>query len=112
MLILDQRVAPRLPLEFYLNQRYDEREHVGQAVELSANGLSFDTPRLTAPPPGRHAWLDFRLPRSEILIRALVEVVHSRARDEYLDRVGVRFKHLFPDQRELLHGYLAGTATN
>jgi len=112
MLILDQRAAPRVPLAFFLNQRYDELEQVGQAVELSAEGLSFETPRRTAPPPGRHAWLDFYLPRSEVRIKALVEVVHSGPKDDDLDRVGVRFKHMFPDQRELLHGYLAATPVN
>jgi hypothetical protein len=53
----------------------------------------------------RFAWLGFRLPDGGDSIRALVEVVHTH-RLGSLEASGVRFKHLFPADRERIEDYL------
>jgi hypothetical protein len=54
----------------------------------------------------RFAWLGFRLPDGGDSIQALVEVVHTH-RLGSLEASGVRFKHLFPADRERIEDYLS-----
>jgi len=112
MLVLDQRSNPRLPLEIFVNQEFSQvDQRLGMSVDLSLQGMSLVTLPRVAPPAGRHAWVRFWLPGSEILISALAQVVHQ-AGGEDVERYGLRFKYLFPDQKELLRGYLAAQPVN
>ena len=103
----EQRRAPRIPMSVFVNQEFgDEDQRLGMSVDLSLKGMSLVTLARDEPPTSKHAWIRFWLPGSEVLIHALAEVMRKDSDDE-VDRYGIRFKYLFPDQRTLLAGYLA-----
>ena len=107
----EQRQAARVPLSVFVNQEFaDEDQRLGMTTDLSLRGMSVVTLARSEDDTQRHAWVRFWLPGSEILIHALAEVIR-REKDEEVERFGLRFKYLFPDQKELLAGYLAGTPT-
>ena len=103
----EQRNTPRFPLSVFVNQEFgDEDQRLGMSTDLSLQGMSLVTLAREEPAPSKHAWVRFWLPGSEVLIHALAEIMRHNS-DEEVDRFGIRFKYLFPDQRELLAGYLA-----
>ncbi len=108
MLDLDKRNQRRLPVSLFVNQEYDDRRQtLSMSLDLSREGISVISLARAEQPRGRHAWLRFRLPGEQRSIAALGEIVH-RERDEQLavERLGIRFKFLFPDQRRMLDEYL------
>jgi len=103
----NQRSTARVPVSVFVNQEFDDRhERLGMTIDLSEEGLSLVTLSGGRAPRGKHAWLRFWLPGSETLISALAEVVHEGSKGE-VRRWGMRFKYLFPDQREMLRSYLS-----
>lgn len=112
MFVLDQRAKPRIPLAIFVNQEFDRADQrLGMTADVSVDGMSLFTLRYASPPKGRHAWVRFYLPGSEIRISALVEVVRNEVEADG-ESFGLRFKHLFPADRELLRGYLAARQAN
>lgn len=113
MASLDQREHRRFPVSLFVNQEYnDRRQKLCMSLDLSGKGITvISLARGRQEPIGRFAWLRFCLPGREQQISALGEVVH-RNRDEALklERTGLRFKFLFPDQRRMLEQYLAEVA--
>ena len=106
----DNRTATRVRLSVFVNQEFGKTDQrLGMTVDLSTEGMSLVTLRRDKPPEGKHSWVRFWLPGSEILIHALAEVMHQGDNSD-VEHYGLRFKYLFPDQRELLHGYLAAVA--
>ena len=103
----DQRKSHRVPLSVFVNQEFgDTDQRLGMSTDLSMNGMSIVTLAREEVTPRKHAWVRFWLPGSEVLIHALAEIIRKHT-DTDVDQYGVRFKYLFPDQRELLAGYLA-----
>lgn len=105
----EQRSAPRVSMSVFVNQEFgEEDQRLGMSVDLSLKGMSVVTLAREEPPASKHAWIRFWLPGSEILIHALAEILRKES-DQDVDRYGIRFKYLFPDQRDLLAGYLAAS---
>ncbi len=111
---VDKRASKRFPVSLFINQEYgDRRQSLGMSLDLSATGVTVISTLTDGPPPeGRHAWLRFKLPGRSGTISALGEVVHrERDREAALERTGMHFKFLFPDQRRMLEEYLAEVAS-
>lgn len=107
----DKRGAPRVPISVFVNQEFgQDDQRLGMSTDLSLRGMSLVTLARQEAAPKRHAWVRFWLPGSEVLIHALAEVTRQERGDD-VDRYGMRFKYLFPDQKALLAGYLAATPT-
>lgn len=60
-------------------------------------------------PPGQFAWLGFTIPGCSRTLKVLGEIVGVR-RDGSQDSVTVRFKHVFPRDREVLCGLMLARA--
>jgi len=81
-------------------------------VQATAVALSADEIRLRGPmdmynDENRYVWLEFGLGGDARRIRVLGEIV-----DMGPDSRTVRFKHIFPDHRQLLLDYLARSTEN
>lgn len=108
----EQRSRDRQTVSVFVNQEFGEEDtQLGMSVDLSPSGMSLITLQRTKPPAGRHAWLKFWLPGSDTLVKALAEVVH-RHDDGEVERYGMRFKYMFPDQRLLLERYLSASGAS
>ena len=114
MPVSNMRTRKRFPVSLFVNQQCNDRNQtLCMSLDLSAGGMTLiSLLRERVTQTGRHAWFRFRLPGQSQPINALGEVVHRR-RDEKisLERTGLRFKFLFPDQRRMLEQYLAEVAT-
>jgi len=60
-------------------------------------------------PPGQFAWLGFQIPGCSRNLKVLGEIVGVR-RDGSQDSVTIRFKHVFPHDREVLTGLMLARA--
>jgi len=106
----EQRVSRRLPVSLFVNQEYNDRQQrLCMSLDLSKNGMTVISLARNEPSAqGNHAWLRFWLPGCPKPIHALGEVVHRQMDEELsLERTGMRFKFLFPDQRRMLESYLS-----
>lgn len=110
---LEKRMSKRQPVSLFVNQEYNDRQQrLCMSLDISPEGMTVvSLAREGRVAQGSHAWLRFWLPGQNRPIHALGEVVH-RQRDEQLslDRTGMRFKFLFPDQRRMLEQYLREAA--
>jgi hypothetical protein len=106
---LDKRINRRLPVSLFVNRQFDEtRQNLCMSLDLSRGGMTIvSLSRDGQASLGHHAWLRFWLPGQERPIQALGEVVHRQHDDALLlERTGIRFKFLFPDQQRMLESYL------
>lgn len=78
----------------------------GIATRIGIDGMELQSKDV---PPGRFAWIGFTLPSSGTTVKVLGEIMGIR-RDGSVDSVIVRFKHLFPSDRQLLSGLIAARA--
>lgn len=111
---MEKRIRRRHPVSLFVNQEYDDRRQtLSMSLDLSGEGITLiSLLRDDAAPDSRHAWVRFRLPGEPRPINALGEVVHRHADQGLsLQRTGIRFKFLFPDQRRMLERYLADIAS-
>lgn len=76
-----------------------------RAIHALGNGLSMDGITLDTPPKllenQKYMWLEFGLPEGGARIKALGEITEKNKFS-----IKVRFKHMFPDQKETLAAYL------
>jgi len=111
---LEKRIRRRHPVSLFVNQEFDDRRQtLSMSLDLSGEGITLiSLLKGEGGPKGRHAWVRFRLPGQPRPINALGEVVHRHADEGLsLERTGIRFKFLFPDQRRMLERYLAEIAS-
>jgi hypothetical protein len=78
----------------------------GIATRIGAEGMEL---RSKDVPPGRFAWIGFTLPGTGRSMKLLGEIMGVR-RDGAVDSVTVRFKHVFPADRQVLNGMIAARA--
>jgi len=74
----------------------------GVATRLGMTGMELVSVDV---PPGRFAWINFSLPRCSRPINVLGEIVGVRRTGDQ-NSVTVRFKHVFPNDREMLCGMM------
>ena len=82
------------------------RELQTYATRLGPDGMELDGRHV---PPKRYTWLSFEIPGADHPVKALAEVVGVLAVDG-ANRVLVRFKHLFPRDRQALVGFVSARA--
>lgn len=75
----------------------------GIATRIGLEGMEI---RSRDVPPGRFAWICFTMPGTAHPVKMLGEIMGIR-RDGAIDSVIVRFKHVFPRDRQLLSGLIA-----
>ncbi len=86
---------------------FEVKEILGKNREINAVGNTLTTDGLVLETPAsmlednQFLWLEIGLPNSSERIKALAEIV-----DRSDSHVQVRFKHLFPDQRQKLYAHL------
>jgi len=96
-----QGQAVEKQVTYIVKQSLDGKtQHQSVGNNLSMTGIVLDTPA-EALKDNRFMWLEFNLPGTGDRIRALGEIT-----DRQPFGVTVRFKHLFPDQRTKLAGFL------
>ncbi|HPV04805.1 MAG TPA: PilZ domain-containing protein [Myxococcota bacterium] len=78
----------------------------GIATRLGLDGMELQSKDV---PPGRFAWIGFTLPDTGRTVKVLGEIMGIR-RDGTIDSVTVRFKHLFPNDRQILSGLISARA--
>ena len=75
-------------------------------MRLGPFGMEVRSDRL---PPNRFAWMGFDLPGGRH-VKALAEVVGVLADEDARDRVIVRFKHVFPNDRLVMSDFFQARA--
>ena len=78
----------------------------GVATRIGVDGMEL---RSRDVPPSQFVWIGFTPPGAGRSIKLLGEVMGLR-RDGAIDSVIVRFKHMFPADRQILFGLIASRA--
>ena len=73
------------------------------ATRVGPTGMEMN---LLGSPTSRYSWVEFSLPTNGYRIKALGEVVAVSGSGEGKTRVQLRFKHLFPQDRREMDGFL------